>query len=271
MNGDALVRSAFLAALERRQALRHARRIDRTVARHDPRGASTETTSPTPLPIKAARGASRRTRRRPRTRSSPPSRRPGRPRSRRSSRDRRDRPCRGRQRRLTDPRPQLRDPRLEQPLFVLRSVVLEVLGQIAECAGRRDGLDRGSPARPFELRELGPHRLHLLGVRTSPTPVIALRLPPALVRDVRRSVSLLAAELAPLLPVDLGKPRVAGRRGGDVCELEPVGDAEARRRRPARRRPRTRRRRPRSPPREPRARSARPGRRSRRDPSLRFG
>ena len=44
----------FLAALERRQALRHARRIDRTVARHDPRGASTETTSPTPLPIKAA-------------------------------------------------------------------------------------------------------------------------------------------------------------------------------------------------------------------------
>ena len=41
------------------------------------------------------------TRRRPRTRSSPPSRRPGRPRSRRSSRDRRDRPCRGRRRRLT--------------------------------------------------------------------------------------------------------------------------------------------------------------------------
>jgi hypothetical protein len=43
----------LLAALERREAGGHARRIERTVARQAPRGASTATTSPTPLPINA--------------------------------------------------------------------------------------------------------------------------------------------------------------------------------------------------------------------------
>ncbi len=61
-----------------------------------------------------------------------------------------------------DPRLELGDPRLEEALLVLGRVVLEVLGQVAEPAGRRDRLDRSRPARPLELRELGLEGLHLL-------------------------------------------------------------------------------------------------------------
>ena len=61
-----------------------------------------------------------------------------------------------------EPGAQRADARLEQALLVLRRVVLEVLGQVAELArllDRRD--DLGSP-RTFELRELLAQRRSLL-------------------------------------------------------------------------------------------------------------
>src|SRR5581483_5218512 len=60
-------------------------------------------------------------------------------------------------------RPQRADARLEQPLLVLRGVVLEVLRQVAELArllDRRNGL--GAP-RAFKLRELLVQGGRLLG------------------------------------------------------------------------------------------------------------
>jgi hypothetical protein len=48
-----------------------------------------------------------------------------------------------------------RDLPLQQPLLVLRVVVGEVLGQIAEAACRRDRLDHLGALRPLELGELG--------------------------------------------------------------------------------------------------------------------
>src|SRR5438034_9824071 len=57
---------------------------------------------------------------------------------------------------------QHRDPPLEQTLFVLRGVVLEVLRQIAEAARTRDGLHGLGAFRAFELGEL---RLELLLLR----------------------------------------------------------------------------------------------------------
>ena len=47
------------------------------------------------------------------------------------------------------------DPRLEEPLLVLRRVVLEVLGEVAVCARGRDRLYGFLPLRPLELGELG--------------------------------------------------------------------------------------------------------------------
>src|SRR5204863_9973366 len=49
---------------------------------------------------------------------------------------------------------QHRDPPLEQPLFVLRGVVLEVLRQIAEAARTRDCLHGLGALRPLELGQL---------------------------------------------------------------------------------------------------------------------
>ena len=57
---------------------------------------------------------------------------------------------------------QLGDTRLEEPLVVLRGVILEVLGEVAECAGRRDRLDRRRAPRPLELRQLRRKGLALL-------------------------------------------------------------------------------------------------------------
>ena len=61
------------------------------------------------------------------------------------------------------PRTHLLDARLEQPLLVLRGVVLEVLREIAERARVGDRLDRGGAARPFELGELRLESALLLG------------------------------------------------------------------------------------------------------------
>ena len=47
------------------------------------------------------------------------------------------------------------DTRLEQALLVLRRVVLEVLGEVTELAGRLDRLHGRLALRPFELGELG--------------------------------------------------------------------------------------------------------------------
>ena len=47
------------------------------------------------------------------------------------------------------------DPRLEQALLVLRGVVLEVLGEVAELARRLDRLHGRLALRPLELGELG--------------------------------------------------------------------------------------------------------------------
>jgi hypothetical protein len=48
-----------------------------------------------------------------------------------------------------------RDPPLEEPLLVLRRVVLEVLGEIAEAARGLDRLDDLGALRPLELGQLG--------------------------------------------------------------------------------------------------------------------
>ena len=57
--------------------------------------------------------------------------------------------------------PQDRDPALEQALLVLRVVVGEVLGEVAEPACGRDRLDHLRPLRPLELGELGRERVSL--------------------------------------------------------------------------------------------------------------
>ena len=44
---------------------------------------------------------------------------------------------------------------LEESLLVLRRVVLEVLGEVAVCAGGRDRLDDLLPLRTLELGKLG--------------------------------------------------------------------------------------------------------------------
>ncbi|HEX9350777.1 MAG TPA: hypothetical protein VF877_05855 [Gaiellaceae bacterium] len=43
---------------------------------------------------------------------------------------------------------------LQQALLVLRRLVLEVSGEVAEVPGRRDRLDGVGPAGAFQLREL---------------------------------------------------------------------------------------------------------------------
>src|SRR5262249_10012889 len=54
------------------------------------------------------------------------------------------------------------DPSLEQPLFVLRGVILEVLGEVAELARLLDCGDHLGAPRSFELGELLPQRVSLL-------------------------------------------------------------------------------------------------------------
>ena len=62
------------------------------------------------------------------------------------------------------------DPGLQQTLVVLRRVVLEVLGQVAEASGRRDRLNDLPAARSLQLSELrlepfflvSRHRLRLV-------------------------------------------------------------------------------------------------------------
>ena len=63
---------------------------------------------------------------------------------------------------MVEPRAQRADARLEQALLVLRGVVLEVLGEVAELARRLDRGDDLGAARPLELLELDPQRLGLL-------------------------------------------------------------------------------------------------------------
>ena len=65
--------------------------------------------------------------------------------------------------RVVEALPQLADARLEQTLLVLRRVVLEVLGQVAERARHLDRLDRRLRLRPLELGELGLQGGVLLG------------------------------------------------------------------------------------------------------------
>ena len=55
------------------------------------------------------------------------------------------------------------DTRLEKPLLVLRRVVLEVLGEVAELAGRLDRLHGRLALRPLELGELGLEGGALIG------------------------------------------------------------------------------------------------------------
>ena len=62
-----------------------------------------------------------------------------------------------------EPRAQRADAGLEQPLLVLRGVVLEVLGEIAELARLLDRRDDLLAARAFELGELLAERVGLLG------------------------------------------------------------------------------------------------------------
>ena len=62
-----------------------------------------------------------------------------------------------------EPGAQNRDPPLEQSLFVLGGVVLEVLGEIAVTACGRDRLHDLGPLGPFELGELGRELGVLLG------------------------------------------------------------------------------------------------------------
>ena len=56
---------------------------------------------------------------------------------------------------------QCANPRLEQALLVLRCVVLEVLGEVAELAGLGDRLHDLAAARAFELGQLRPQRFGL--------------------------------------------------------------------------------------------------------------
>ena len=63
---------------------------------------------------------------------------------------------------MVESRPQRADARLEEALLVLRRVVLEVLGQVAELARFLDRRDDLLAARALELLELGPQRLGLL-------------------------------------------------------------------------------------------------------------
>ncbi len=55
---------------------------------------------------------------------------------------------------VLQPVAQLPDAGFEQALLVLRRVVLEVLGKVAERARGRDRLDGGRPARALQLRQL---------------------------------------------------------------------------------------------------------------------
>ena len=72
--------------------------------------------------------------------------------------------------RAEEPRPERPDPSLEQALLVLRSVVLEVLGEVAVLARGLDRLHDASAARPLELGELGLER-RPLGLRQVLRPV----------------------------------------------------------------------------------------------------
>ena len=142
-------------------------RMERIRARHAPRGASTSTMSPSALPRSARpTGDSGET---------PPTLEISivifSPSSRSSSTvaaDGDDAARRGGvlvdHLRAVQPRAQDRDPPLEQPLLVLRGVVLEVLGEVAVPPGCRDRLDHGLPLRPLQLRKLGGQ---LLVLRTS--------------------------------------------------------------------------------------------------------
>ena len=56
---------------------------------------------------------------------------------------------------------ELADPGLEQALLVLRRVVLEVLGEVAERARRRDRVDRRLALRALHVGELRLQRLAL--------------------------------------------------------------------------------------------------------------
>ena len=141
------------------------RRMETIVARQEPRGASISTSSPSALPSTARpTGDSGET---------PPTLEISTVISSPSSRFRStvgaDGDDAARRRRVLvdhlgvlEPRAEDRDPPLEQPLLVLRRVVLEVLGEVAVTARRRDRLDDRLPLRPFELRELG---LELLALR----------------------------------------------------------------------------------------------------------
>ena len=64
--------------------------------------------------------------------------------------------------RQVEPRAQCADLRLEEALLVLRGVVLEVLGEVAELARLLDRGDDLGAARALELFELEPQRLGLL-------------------------------------------------------------------------------------------------------------
>ena len=65
--------------------------------------------------------------------------------------------------RVVEPFAERPDPRLEEPLLVLRSVVLEVLGKVAELARRLDRLHGLLALRPLELGKLRLEGGSLLG------------------------------------------------------------------------------------------------------------
>ena len=62
---------------------------------------------------------------------------------------------------VLDPAAQDRDPPFEQALLVLRVVVGEVLGEVAEAACGRDRLHHLGALGAFELGELGRERVAL--------------------------------------------------------------------------------------------------------------
>src|SRR5205823_5926605 len=62
---------------------------------------------------------------------------------------------------MVEPRAKRADARLEHSLLVLRGVVLEVLGEVAELPRLLDRGDDLGAARPLELRELAAQRLRL--------------------------------------------------------------------------------------------------------------
>ena len=62
---------------------------------------------------------------------------------------------------LLDSAAQDRDPALEEALLVLRVVVREVLGEVAEAPGCRDRFHHLGPLWAFELGELGCERVAL--------------------------------------------------------------------------------------------------------------